>query len=78
MLAQRLNLILIVQQASAFDDEVNLLLAVVEYGLATAVRIQSDFAEASYGLKGSIVFIALSEHRPVMASWRGETGLRLR
>ena len=78
MLAQRLSLILIMQHARPFDDEINLLLAVVEYSLAIAVRIQSDFAEASYGLQRSNVFIALSEHRPVVAGLRGEIGLRLR
>jgi hypothetical protein len=82
MLAQRLNLIFIVQRmvqrTFAFDDEIDLFLSVVEYGPAITVRIQSDFAEASYGLERSIVLVTLSENRPVVASLRGETGLRLR
>ena len=82
MRAQRLDLIFVVQnvvqQASPFDDEIDFLLAVVTYGLAIAVRIQSDFPEAGYGLEGSVLFVAFSENRPVVASWRGEIGLRLR
>ena len=54
MLAQRLNLILVVQHARPFDDEIDLFLAVVKYGLAIAMPIQRDFAEASYALEGSV------------------------
>ena len=67
MLTQRLRLIFILQHARAFNDKINLFLAVVRYGPATTVRIESDFAEASYSLKRSIVFITLSENRPVVA-----------
>ena len=52
MLAQRLNLILVVQHARPFDDEIDLFLAVVKYGLAIAMPIQRDFAETSYGFGG--------------------------
>src|SRR5271155_3567319 len=78
MLAQGLDLIFIVQQACAFDCKIELFLAVVGYGLAIAVCIQSDFAEASYGLKGSIVLVTFSEHRLVVTGWRSEISLRLR
>ncbi|HZW93734.1 MAG TPA: hypothetical protein VFF64_12355 [Candidatus Eremiobacteraceae bacterium] len=78
MLAQRLNLIFIVQHASALDDKVDFFLAVVGHGPATTVRIQIHFPEASYGLERSIVFVALTENRAVVASLRGEVGLRLR
>ena len=78
MLAQRLELIFVVQNTSAFDDEINLLLALVAYDPAITVRIQSNFAETSYGLERSIVFIPISENRSVVAGWRSEIGLRLR
>src|ERR1700730_4131136 len=78
MLAQRLNLILVVQHARPFDDEIDLLLAVVEDGLAIAMPIQRDFAETSYGLEGSVLFVPLAENSPVVASWRRETRLGLR
>src|ERR1700722_4978355 len=78
MLAQRLNLILVVQHARPFDDEIDLLLVVVKYGLAIAIPIQSDFAETSYGLEGSVLFVPLAENSPVVASWRAEPRLFLR
>jgi hypothetical protein len=77
ILAQRLDLIPVVQNASAFDDEIDLLLVVVENGLAITVRIQSDFPEAGYALEESILFVTLSENRSVAASFRGEIALRL-
>ncbi len=40
MLAQRLNLVLVMQHARTFDDEIDLFLAVVKYGLAIAMWIQ--------------------------------------
>jgi len=78
MLVQCLNLILIVQHASPFDDEIDLLLTVVRDGLAIAIPIQRDFAETSDGLEGSVLFVPLAENSPVVASRRGETRLCLR
>ena len=78
VLAQRLNLIFVVQHARPFDDEIDLFLAVVKYGLAIAMPIQRDFAEASYALQGSVLFVPLAENSPVVASWRGKTRLGLR
>ena len=78
MLAQRLNLILVVQYAGALDDEIDLFLAVVKYGLTIAMWIQRDFAEASYALEGPVLFVPLAENSPVAASWRGKTRLGLR
>src|SRR6476620_8177925 len=78
MLAQRLNLVLVMQHARTFDDEIDLFLAVVKDGLAIALWIQRDFAEASDALKGSVLFVSLAENCPVVASWRGKIrpGLR--
>ena len=78
MLVQRLNLILVVQHARPFDDEIDLFLAIVKYGLAIAMPIQQNFAEASYALEGSVLFVPLAENSPVVASWRGKTRLGLR
>jgi hypothetical protein len=77
MLAQRLDLIFVVQCACPVDNEIDLLLAVVEYGLTIATCIHGDCAEASYGLEGSILFITFSENRPVVASCRGKISLHL-
>src|ERR1700733_982827 len=77
MLAQCLNLILVAQRTLPFDDEIDLLLAVVKDWSAIPVCIQSDFPEARYGLQRSIVFIGLSKDRPVVASWRGKIRLCL-
>ena len=62
------NLILVVQHARPFDDEIDLLLAVVKDGLAIAMPIQRDFAETSYGLEGSVLFVPLAKNSPVVAS----------
>src|SRR5579863_3856181 len=78
MLSQRLNLILIVQHARSFDDEIDLLLPVVRDGLAIAMPIQRDFSEASHGLEGAVLFVPLAENRPIVASWRAETRFGLR
>jgi hypothetical protein len=45
--------------------------------MAITVRIQSDFPEAGYALEDSILFVTLSENRPVVASFRSEIALRL-
>jgi hypothetical protein len=66
-----------VQNAFAFDDEIDLLLVVVEDGLAITVRVYSDFPEAGYALEDSILFVTLSENRSVVASFRRETAVRL-
>src|SRR3954469_6726855 len=78
MLAQCLNLILIMQHARAIDDEIDLFLAVIKYGLAIAMWIQRDFAEASDALKGSALFVPIAENCAVVASWRGKIRLSLR
>jgi hypothetical protein len=78
MLAQGLNLILVVQHARSIDNEIDLFLAVVKYGLAIAMPVQRDFAEASYALQGSVLFVPLAENSPVVTSWRGQTCLGLR
>src|ERR1700722_6811873 len=76
ILAQRLNLVPVVQNACTVRHEINFLLTVVEDRLAGAVRIQSDFAEASYCLKGSTLLVSLTENCPVVASLRAEIALR--
>src|SRR3954464_15793424 len=77
MRSQSLNLILVVQHTRPFHDEINLLLALVEDGLAIAIPIQRDFAETSDGLEGSIFFVSLAENSSIVASWRGEIGFGL-
>src|SRR6478672_11037601 len=77
MLAQRLNLILIVQNARPFHDEINLLLALVEHSSATAIPIQRDFAETSDGLERSGLCVSLAENSSIVASWRGEIRIGL-
>jgi len=77
MLTQRLNFILVVQDARPFHDEINFLLTLVRDGSAIALPIQRHFAETSDGLERSIVCVALTENSSIVASWRGKvrTGL---
>src|SRR5262249_41752799 len=77
MLAQRLGLILVVQHARPFHDEINLLLSLVGDGLAIAIPIQRNFAETRDGLKSSVVFISLAENGAIVAGGRSEIRLSL-
>src|ERR1043165_3332966 len=77
MLAQCLSLILVVQHARSFHDEVNLLLSLVGDGAAIAIPIQRDFAETSDGLENSVLFVSLAENSSIVASWRSEIRIGL-
>src|SRR6185369_4429716 len=77
MLAQCLSLILVLQHARPFHDEINLLLALVGDRPAIAIPIQRDFAETSDGLERSVLCVALAENCSIVTSWRGEIRIGL-
>src|ERR1700733_12452787 len=77
MLAPCLSLPFVGQYASAFEHEINPLLAGVRNGLAISMGIQSYFTEARYGLERSILFITVSKNRAVVAGLRSEINLGL-
>ena len=70
MLAQGLSLILVVQHARSFHNEINFLLSLVGDGLTIAIPIQRNFAETGDGLERSVVFIPVAENCPIVAGWR--------
>src|SRR5215469_5030853 len=72
-----LNLITVMQNALALDDEVDFLLAVIEDHLAIAVCIENGLSEATYALQDSVFLITLSKNRSIVTGFRCKPDGRL-